>query len=104
MRCYGVEYAAPCSARYTMQCALCMRRYGSMRRHTARAKPVRVAFNSPGFHEIDGMALVKRWKADGHMKPVGRDEGCESSAGKGGAGAQGAGAQGELPAGLRCVV
>ena len=57
-----------------MQCALCMRRYGSMRRHTARAKPVRVAFNSPGFHEIDGMALVKRWKADGHMKPVGRDD------------------------------
>ena len=24
------------------------------------------AFNSPSFHELDIMALVKRWKRDGH--------------------------------------
>ena len=32
-----------------------------------------VAFNSPGFHEIDVMALVKRWKADGHLSAVMKD-------------------------------
>ena len=32
-----------------------------------------VAFNSPGFHEIDIMALVKRWKADGHLSAVMKD-------------------------------
>ena len=32
-----------------------------------------VAFNSPGFHEIDVMALVRRWKADGHLSAVMKD-------------------------------
>ena len=32
-----------------------------------------VAFNSPGFHEIDIMALVRRWKADGHLSAVMKD-------------------------------
>ena len=32
-----------------------------------------VASNSPGFHEIDIMALVKRWKADGHLSAVMKD-------------------------------
>ena len=32
-----------------------------------------VAFNSPGFHEIDIMALVQRWKADGHLSAVMKD-------------------------------
>ena len=32
-----------------------------------------MAFNSPGFHEIDVMALVKRWKADGHLSAVMKD-------------------------------
>ena len=35
----------------------------------------RVVFNSPGFHEIDIMALVKRWKADGHLSAVMRNAG-----------------------------
>ena len=34
-----------------------------------------VAFNSPGFHELDIMALVKRWKRDGHLSAVMKDEG-----------------------------
>ena len=34
-----------------------------------------VAFNSPGFHEVDVMAFVKRWKADGHLSAVMRDTG-----------------------------
>jgi hypothetical protein len=32
-----------------------------------------VAFNSPGFHEIDIMALVERWKADGHLLALMKD-------------------------------
>ena len=32
-----------------------------------------VAFNSPVFHEIDIIALVKRWKADGHLSAVMKD-------------------------------
>ena len=32
-----------------------------------------VAFNSPGFHEVDVMAFVKRWKADGHLSAVMKD-------------------------------
>ena len=32
-----------------------------------------VAFNSPGFHEIDVMAFVKRWKADGHLSAAMKD-------------------------------
>ena len=32
-----------------------------------------VASNSPGFHEIDIMALVKHWKADGHLSAVMKD-------------------------------
>ena len=34
-----------------------------------------VAFNSPGFHEVDVMAFVKRWKADGHLSAVMKDQG-----------------------------
>ena len=32
-----------------------------------------VAFNSPGFHEIDVMALVKRWKNIGGLSAVMKD-------------------------------
>ena len=32
-----------------------------------------VAFNSPGFHEVDIMAFVKRWKADGHLSAIMKD-------------------------------
>ena len=32
-----------------------------------------VAFNSPGFHELDIGAFVKRWKADGHLSAVMKD-------------------------------
>ena len=29
-----------------------------------------VAFNSPGFHEVDILAFVRRWMADGHLAAV----------------------------------
>ena len=32
-------------------------------------------FNSPGFHEVDVMAFVKRWKANGHLAAVMKDQG-----------------------------
>ena len=34
---------------------------------------MQVAFDSPGFHEVDIMAFVKRWKADGHLSAVMKD-------------------------------
>lgn len=34
-----------------------------------------VAFNSPGFHEVDLMAFVKRWKDDNHLSAVMKDDG-----------------------------
>ena len=34
-----------------------------------------VAFNSPPFHEVDVMPFVKRWKADGHLSAVMKDDG-----------------------------
>uniref|UniRef100_A0A7S2G6A0 Uncharacterized protein n=1 Tax=Haptolina brevifila TaxID=156173 RepID=A0A7S2G6A0_9EUKA len=32
-----------------------------------------VAFNSPGFHEVDLQAFVRRWKADGHLSAMMKD-------------------------------
>ena len=29
-----------------------------------------VAFNSPGFHEVDLMAFVNRWTTDGHLSAI----------------------------------
>ena len=29
-----------------------------------------VAFNSPGFHEVDIQAFVRRWRADGHLSAL----------------------------------
>ena len=34
-----------------------------------------VAFTSPGFHEVDIQAFVRRWKEDGHLSAVMKDEG-----------------------------
>jgi len=36
-----------------------------------------VAFTSPGFHEVDIQAFVRRWKADGHLSAVMKDSGAE---------------------------
>ena len=32
-----------------------------------------VAFNSPGFHEVDIQAIVRRWRMDGHLSAVMKD-------------------------------
>ena len=32
-----------------------------------------MAWNSRGYHEINVMALVKRWKADSHLSAVMKD-------------------------------
>ena len=34
-----------------------------------------VAFNSPPIHEVDIQAFVRRWRADGHLSAVMKDEG-----------------------------
>ena len=34
-----------------------------------------IAFSSPGFHEVDIQAFVRRLKADGHLSAVMKDEG-----------------------------
>ena len=34
-----------------------------------------VAFSSPGFHEVDIQVFVQRWKANGHLSAVMKDEG-----------------------------
>ena len=34
-----------------------------------------VAHNSPGVHEVDIQALVRRWREDGHLSAVMQDEG-----------------------------
>ena len=36
-----------------------------------------IAFNSPGFHEVDIRAFARRWIADGHLAAVMKDEGAE---------------------------
>ena len=36
-----------------------------------------VAFNSPGFQEVDIQAFVRRWIADGHLAAVMQDKGAE---------------------------
>ena len=36
-----------------------------------------VAFNSPGFHEVDLQAFVRRWKADGHLSAMMKDRDAE---------------------------
>ena len=36
-----------------------------------------MAFNSPGFHELDMMPYVQRWKADGHLSAVMKDAGAQ---------------------------
>ena len=36
-----------------------------------------VALTSPGFHEVDIQAFVRRWKADGHLSAVMKDSGAE---------------------------
>ena len=36
-----------------------------------------VAFTSPGFHEVDLQAFVRRWRLDGHLSARMKDEGAE---------------------------
>ena len=36
-----------------------------------------VAFNSPGVHEVDINAFVRRWRTDGHLSAIMRDQGAE---------------------------
>ena len=33
-----------------------------------------VAFNSPPIHEVDIQTFVRRWRADGHLSAVMKDE------------------------------
>ena len=42
-----------------------------------------VAFNSPGFHEVDIDAFVHRWRADGHLSAVMKDQGSAERAKEG---------------------
>ena len=37
-----------------------------------------VAFNSPGFHQLDVMAFVRRWMADGHLSAVTKGAGARA--------------------------
>ena len=39
--------------------------------------PPPVAYNSPGFHEVDIQAFVRRWIADGHLDAVMKDQGAQ---------------------------
>ena len=36
-----------------------------------------MAFNSPGFHEVDIQAFVRRWRADGHLSALMKDRSAE---------------------------